>query len=154
MTHKHIGAFPDMSQVPVKLTSTIPTNTISPGDLVAQVSGYALKASDWTWDTNLATTQAAFALAFIGLSAGRSRAASTDARDLNIPVLKDGDELCDVTSGNYTFGQYLGPAKDTGNNLKNTLVGVATKSLATHMSLETVTGVTSLKCRIITLIKR
>jgi hypothetical protein len=44
------------------------------GDLVALSSGSAISALDFPWDTNLATTQTAFASAFLGVSGQLKRA--------------------------------------------------------------------------------
>lgn len=130
MAHIHRSGPVDQIYVPVKLTSTVPTNTIQVGDLVALESNKAVPASVFTWDTDLATTQTAFAVAFLGVSASRSRAATTDPRDLEIAVDADGTIEMDATSATYTVNQFVGPAKDTGNALKNTVVGVATKALS------------------------
>lgn len=130
MTHILRSGPVDQIYVPVKLTSTVPTNTIQVGDLVAMESNKAVPVASFTWTTDTATTQTNFAAAFIGLSAARSRAATTDARDLEISVDIDGNVEFDAVSGTYTVGQYLGCAKDTGNNLKQTVEGVATKARA------------------------
>lgn len=130
MAHIHRSGPVDQTYAPVKLTSSVPTNTINIGDLVAIESNKAVPAASFTWDTDLATTQTAFAAAFLGLSASRSRASTTDSRDLEIAVDMDGNVEFDCVSGSYTIGQYIGCAKDTGDNLKQTVTGVASKTLA------------------------
>jgi hypothetical protein len=120
----------DLVFAPVKLTSSVPTNTINLGDLVALESNKAVPVTVFTWTTDLATTQTNFATAFLGMSTGRSRAATTDPRDLEVPVQMDGTIEMDCSSGTYTIGQYVGPIKAAGNALLNTVAGVATKALA------------------------
>lgn len=51
---------------------------IEAGDLVWLDSDDVKPASDFTWDTNLATTQAAFAAAFVGVAHTPSAAGETD----------------------------------------------------------------------------
>jgi hypothetical protein len=120
----------DLVYAPVTLTGAVPTNTIVSGDLVALVSNKAVPVTAFTWTTDLATTQTAFAVAFLGMSTGRSRAATTDPRDLELPVQMDGTIEMDCSSASYTIGQYVGPIKASGNALLNTVAGVATKALA------------------------
>ena len=144
MAHIHRSGPVWSEDIPVALTSTVPSFTIQVGDLVANQSG-ATPAASFTWDTDLATTQTAFAAAFLGVAASRSRAASTDARDLSVLVDQTGVIECDCTSANYTVGQLVGPAKDTGNNLKQAVVGVATKALAIGRVLEAGTSLTRVK---------
>lgn len=146
----------DIQHVDVKLTSTVPTNDINAGDAVAIVSGFAVPAKVFTWTTDLATTQTNFAAAFFGISEWRSRAATTDARDLRIAVNMDGTYEVDCTSATYVPGQLVGLAKDTGNNLLSSKVeAVASKALAIGVVVVGGTTVTSIQIRLInTAIKR
>lgn len=112
----------------VHLTSSVPTATIDQGALCAYVSNKVVAAPSWTWDTDLATTQAAFVAAFLGISEGRSRIG--EALDLRLPVNLDGVYEFDCTAAAYTVGQYVGPAKAAGDALTNNVVGVASASLA------------------------
>lgn len=131
----HIRGQVETIELPVKLNGSVPADTISNADLVflsvsANVSS-ADKAANFTWDTNLATTQAEFALLFAGIAIGRSRINSTDARDLNLLVETRGVFRLPCTSAAYAAGTWVGPAKNgSSNHLVNTLVAVATKSLA------------------------
>jgi len=145
----------DIQHFDVAVTSTVPTNTINPGDFVAYVSDKAVPASAFTWDTDLATTQAAFVTAFLGISESRSRASTTDTRDLRIAVNTDGVYEADCTSGNYTVGQFIGLAKASGNALlASQLVGVATRTLAVGVVLVPGTSITRVKFRLLNTISK
>lgn len=131
----HIRGQVEVVELPVKLNTGVPADTLSGADLIflsksANVSS-ADKAANFTWTTDLATTQAAFALLFAGIAVGRSRAGSTDARDLNLLVETRGVFRLPCASAQYAAGTWVGPAKNGSSNaLVNTLVAVATKSLA------------------------
>lgn len=147
----------DIQHVDVALTSTVPTNDINAGDAVAIVAGFAVPAKAFTWTTDLATTQANFVAAFFGMSEWRSRAATTDARDLRIAVNMDGTYEVDCTSATYVPGQLVGLAKDTGNNLLSSKVEAVanTKNRAIGVVVVGGTTVTSIQIRLInTAIKR
>jgi hypothetical protein len=130
MAHIHRVGPTDLVYAPVTLSSSVPAATINQGDLVAMISNKVVAAASYTWTTDTATTQTNFAAAFVGMSTGRSRIDSTDPLDLELPIQMDGTIEFDAVSASYTIGQYLGCAKDTGNNLKQTVEGVATKARA------------------------
>ena len=145
----------DIQHFDVALTGAVPTSDIAQGDFLAYVSDKAVPAAAFAWDTDLATTQTAFAVAFIGVSESRSRAATTDARDLRVAANMDGTYEVDCASANFTVGQYVGMAKDTGNNLLSSkVVGVASLALAVGRVVEAGTAITRVKIRLLnTLIK-
>ncbi len=147
----HITGFPDLVQIPVTLDGDVPDADINQGDPVAIVSGFAVGVVDFPWTTDLATTQAAFKAAFAGMSSGRSRAGTTDVRDLYVPVRQDGVDEVDVDSAAYEFGDYIGPRKNaSANHMDPVFAAVANVGLATHVVAETTDGaVTKLKARII-----
>jgi hypothetical protein len=150
MTTIHRTGPVDLQNFDVALTSTVPTSTIEIGDAVAYVSSKAVPASAFTWTTDLATTQTAFAVAFLGISESRSRAGVSDTRDLRIAVNMDGTYEADCTSASYTVGQFVGLAKDTGNNLLSAKVeGVASKARAIGVVVEAGTTVTKVKIRLL-----
>lgn len=155
MTAIHRTGPVDIQHFDVKLTSTVPTNDINSGDFVASVSDKVVPAAAFAWTTDLATTQTAFAVAFLGASESRSRAASTDSRDLRVAVNMDGTYEADCASATFTVGQFVGPAKAAGNALlSSTVIGVATRALAIGVVVEAGTALTKVKFRLInTLIK-
>jgi hypothetical protein len=153
-THIHRSGPVSLEQVEVHLTSSVPTATINPGDLVfaaitANVS-YVKPVTAMTWNTDLATTQADLTALLLGVASGRSRIGSTDTRDLKVLVNMEGVYEMEAVSGTYEVGQYVGCAKDTGNALLNKVTAVATKSLAVGVVVEnTVSAATRIKVRLL-----
>lgn len=135
MAHIHRKGPIDPIQVAVKLTSSVPTNTISIGDLVALESFVAVPAQNFTWDTDEATTQQNFAEAFVGISCSRSREATTDTRDLEIQVATDGYIEFDCVSDNYDLGEYLG-CDSAASLLTQTVKVVSSKTVAVAVVIE------------------
>lgn len=136
----HLMGLVEIFEMPVVLSGSVPAATILPGKLLyvkktASV-GYADLIENFTWDTDLTTTQAELAVLFAGVSVGTSVAASTDARALKMLVETRGVFQFACTSAQYSFGQWLGPAKAGGNALTQNLVAVATKSLAIARCVE------------------
>lgn len=132
MAHKHRLGNQDQITLAVTLDSdSLPAYAIHAGDLMAKDASLGLvPVASFTWDTDKATTQAAFVAAFRGMAVGESRLASKDKRDLEIPVVQDGDVDFDCASATYVVGDYLGPKKGSGNNLINTLEKVSDKAHA------------------------
>lgn len=145
----------DIQHFDVHVTSTVPTYNIAVGDLVAAVSSKAVPAHGIAWDTDLVTTQTAFAAAFLGASESRSRLGNTDPRDLRIAANMDGTYDFSCVSANFTVGQYVGAAKDTGNALlSGVVVGVASKALAIGVVVEAGTALTTVRIRLINTIAK
>lgn len=80
---------------------------IEAGDLVWLDTDDVKPASAFTWDTNLATTQAAFAAVFLGV-AHQSSAASETA-DISVDLSPFSVYEFDVDSDTYELGELLGP---------------------------------------------
>lgn len=121
----------DIQSFDVLLASSVPANLIDVGFPVARdTSGFIYPAAAETWNTDLATTAAAFVVKFVGIASGRSRLASTDSRDTQIPVDMDGTFIVDVTSATFVVGDFVGPAKAAGNALLNTFVKTTVKTTA------------------------
>lgn len=84
-------------------------------------------ASDFTWNTSLAQTQADFKAKFIGMSADRSRAGDTD----QVGVDKNGVKEFTCAAATFEVGDLVGPAKASGNALENQkVVSVASEDYA------------------------
>ena len=135
MAHIHRKGPIDPIQVAVKVTSEVPTNLINIGDLVALESFVVVPAQAFTWDTNEATTQTAFADAFVGASCSRSRLGTSDPRDLEIQVATDGYIEFDCVSDNYDLGEYLG-CDSAASLLKQTVKVVGSKAVAVAIVIE------------------
>ena len=132
-------------------------NSVSIGDIVGYdtATNYVVKASEFTWDTNIATTQTAFALIFLGASGQKKLA--TEARvfgnstDNIVRVDCSGVFECDASSATYEFGDFVGPAKDSGNNmLDGTVAKVSGVALAIGRVIEnTAASATKVKIQLL-----
>lgn len=103
---------------------------IAIGDLLwYDTSDDTLKpASDFTWTTDLATTQAGFSAAFAGVARSASAAGETD----NVTYDRSSRAVYeyDVASGTYNLDAILAPAKQTGDLLENQKLATAAASVA------------------------
>jgi hypothetical protein len=109
---------------PVKSAAVVTDTVIEIGDLVTETPA---PAADVTWDTNIATTQEAFHDVFLGVSGQRSRDGDTDS----VRVDTRGVFRFPCASATFDIGDFVGPAKASGNALESQkVVGVATANLA------------------------
>lgn len=127
---------------------------VAVGDIVGLSSGNTVRAEDTTWDTNTATTQAAFALLFLGVSGQRKTAAVArvdgNGEDNRIRIDADGIWEFDCASATFAVGDLVGPAKQTGNALESQkVVAVATENLAIGRVAEAGASVTRVKVKIL-----
>lgn len=91
---------------------------IAAGDMVwMETTGEIFPASDFTWDTNIATTQAAFANVFAGIARESSAAGDTD--DVHVDVSPDSVYAYPCASATFKAGAAVGPAKQSGNAMEN-----------------------------------
>lgn len=106
---------------PVRVKTTASTVT-KHGDLGALVTGAFASAAAFPWTTDLPTTQAAFHTAFAGSALDDSPMES----NLDILVNTSGVHSypCAALGSAAALGAFVGPAKDTGNNLANQLVAI------------------------------
>lgn len=142
-THTFRKHLQDPIPVQVNLTSGKAAFGIEVGDLVAKDStnGY-VNPVNFTWDTDLATTQTAFAAALIGVSADRVIAGdpahySVDP-DVTRPLVnQDGTYTVYVENGTYAIGDFIGPsANGGGDGLINQCEVVPTLARATFVVQE------------------
>lgn len=136
------------------IAPVLTAQAVAVGDLVGLSSGNVVRAEDTTWDTNIATTQAAFALLFLGVSGQRKVAAvarvDANSEDNAMRVDCSGVYEFDCASGNFAMGDLVGPAKQSGNALESQkVVAVATENLAVGRVVEKGTSVTKVKVRIL-----
>jgi len=103
------------------------TDLIELGDIVGLASGQVKNAEDTTWDTNIATTQTAFAKLFLGVAMEDSQVGET----AEILVKTEGVFEFICAAAQFEVGDLVGPAKQTGDLMENqTVVAVATIGLA------------------------
>lgn len=133
---------------------------VAKGDIVGEAAGTLVKASDTTWDTNLATTQTAFALLFLGVCM-QTKTSTTLARvpgnsvDNKIMVAPEGVYEFDCASASFNVGDYVGPAKQTGNLLEDQkIAAVASAALAIGVVAEKTTSATRVKVKLLSLLMR
>lgn len=112
------------------VTKAVPTATvIEQQDMIGQIAadGLPFPAASQAWDTDLATTQAAFILLFLGISTEFSRAGDVAP----IKVNTAGVHEFECAAAQFKNGALVGPAKQSGNLLENRKVAaVATENLA------------------------
>lgn len=97
---------------------------IAIGDMVWSNSGEVKPNADYTWDTNLATTQGTHAAAFVGIALTPSAAGETN--NVQVDVSPESVYEVDMASATIDIGTPVGPAKASGNALENQKVVAAT----------------------------
>lgn len=134
---------------------TIATNqAVEVGDIVAMTSGTLTRAEDEAWDTNLATTQEAFVAKFLGISAQKKAAGATkpygNSVDNRTRADSEGVFEFDCASASFAVGDYVGPAKQSGDALESQkVVAVATEARAIGRVMEATSSSTRVKVRIL-----
>ena len=90
---------------------------ISAGDAVYLDTDDAKPASSFTWDTNLATTQAAFVDKFLGVALADHTANSGAVTDFPVDISPFSVYELDCASETHEIGDPLGMDKASGNAL-------------------------------------
>ncbi|AMV28801.1 hypothetical protein VT84_30690 [Gemmata sp. SH-PL17] len=124
---------------------------VDKGDLVGMNAGTLVRAEDETWTTDLATTQSNFRARFAGVAA-QSKLSTTNPRvfgnsqDNVIMVNTSGVFEFDCASATFEVGDFVGPAKDTGNALlSDRVVAVGAEANAIGRVAERGTAITRVK---------
>lgn len=115
------------------------------GDLVGRVAatGVGFRASSQAWNTDLATTRAAFVVLFAGVAeqekdANQNIYGNGDRYKLNLRVAAGGVHRFALRAGTYKYGDLLGPAKQAGNLLEDQVLEiVSAEAQATHVFVGT-----------------
>lgn len=104
-----------MKLVPFQVASA---TVIEPGDMVFVYStlDQVKAAGDFTWDTNIATTQAGFVNVFAGIAYTGSASGETD--DVLVDVSSNSIYEYPCASATFKTGAPVGPAKQSGNLLE------------------------------------
>lgn len=116
-------------------------DTVTAGDLMwatVATNGGITKvrpASEFTWNTNLATTQADFANVFAGVAYTGTQKSGTSITNAVTEVVLDVSPVAvynaSITSGSYKPGTYVGPGDSGSDTLLNqTLAPVAAAAKA------------------------
>lgn len=129
-------------------------SAVSVGDLIAyDASGNnSYPASAETWSSDLATTQANFVTKFLGASGqkklGGEARVHGNSTDNILRVDCSGVFECDAGAATYEIGEYVGPAKDSGNALvSGTVAKVADATMAIGRVIEN-SGASATKVKI------
>lgn len=124
------------------------------GDIVGLDTGSVIRAEDEAWDTDLATTQGNFILKYLGVSgqlkdSGKARVFGNSTDNIiRIDTSAVFEFPCD--SASYLVGDYVGPAKATGNALLSQQVAkVADATLAIGQVTEAAASASSVKVRLL-----
>lgn len=126
---------------------------VAVGDLVALSSGSVISALDFTWDTNLATTQTAFALALLGVS-GQSKVADKASVYGNSTANEIRVDCSGIFEATYTgtallVGDFVGPTSVANVLQPQSLVKVATLALAVGTVVEAIDGTGTIKFQLL-----
>jgi hypothetical protein len=84
---------------------------IEAGDMVFLDTNDVKPASDYTWDTDLATTQGTFAAVFLGVA--HQQSADGDTFDVSVDLSPNSVYEFDVNSATYEIGAGLGPDENS-----------------------------------------
>lgn len=113
---------------PIQSAAAGSSSVISKGDFIFDSGSCVPKsAGDFTWDTDLATTQRQFREKFLGLAMDRNRSGDT------FPIIyaTGGRFEFDCAAATFNPGDLVGPAKQSGSFLEpQKVVAVATADLA------------------------
>ena len=107
---------------------------IEAGDLVFLDSDDVKPASDFVWDTNLPTTQAAFTALFLGVA--HQQSADGDTADISVDLSPHAVYEFDVSPAAYEVGEALGPDEDSSTLMDQQLETVASAGLGIARALE------------------
>lgn len=128
-------------QVQLRKVRVDAATIIDAGDLVWLDGDDAKPASAFPWDTDLATTQAAFAEKFLGISHQSSREGQTDP--ISVDVSPASVYEFDVSPATFEVGAPLGPDENAGT-LMNQQLETANASNSIARTAEFTTGSTGI----------
>lgn len=125
-------------QVQLRKVRVDAETVIEAGDLVWLDGDDAKPAADFPWDTNLATTQAAFAAVFLGVAHQQSQAGDTEP--ISVDVGPHSVYEFDVASAAYELGDALGPDESSSTLMNQQLEGVGNATAAIARAAEYTPG--------------
>jgi len=107
---------------------------IAIGDMVYLDTDDVKPASAFTWDTNIATTQAGFAAVFLGIAVDAS--ANGETTPIRVDISPERIWTMTLVSQTLEVGKTLGPAKAAGNALLSQTLDAAVAASAIARSTE------------------
>lgn len=108
---------------------------IEPGDLLFVSGGLVAPAADFTWTTDLATTQAAFAAAFVGVAYSGSADGETEPVSVDVSPLAVYESEANPAA--FSVGDLLAPAETVSALASQMLDQVASAAQAIARAMET-----------------
>ena len=129
-------------QVHLRKVRVDANTVISAGDLLWLDGDDAKPASDFPWNTDLATTQADFAAQFLGIAHQQSANGQTDP--ISVDVSATSVYEFDAAAAPYEVGQPLGP-NENASELMNQKLAAAAASNAIARAAEYAPSATSLR---------
>lgn len=121
-------------QVELRKVRVDADTVIEAGDLVFLDNDDAKPASEFTWTSNLATTQAAFAAAFLGVAHQASAAGDTDPVSVDVSPFSVYE--MNVAAGTYEVGDLLSPDESSSTLMCQQLEAVASGGLGIARAAE------------------
>lgn len=121
-------------QVQLQRLRVAAETVIEAGDLVWLDENEVKPTADFPWDSDLATTQAAFAAAFLGVAHQPSPAG--DARDISVDVSPFAVYEFDVEPASYEVGDALGPDVASESLMNQQLAAVESGTCAIARAVE------------------
>ena len=107
---------------------------IEAGDMLFLDTDDVKPAKDFTWDTDLATTQSSFAASFVGIAHEQSAAGETD--DVSVDLSSSSVYELDVNAAAYEVGDDLGPDELSSKLMNQQLEAVSTGTRAIARAAE------------------
>lgn len=104
------------------------------GDMVFLDSDDVKPASDFTWTTDLPSTQSAFAASFLGIT--HQQSAGGDSDDVSVDLSPHSVYEFDVSPATYEVGDALGPDELSSALMNQQLEAVASGTLAIARAAE------------------
>lgn len=114
---------------------------IEPGDLLYVSGGVVAPAADFTWTTDLATTQAAFAAAFVGVAYSASADGETEPVSVDISPLAVYES--ETNPASFDVGDLLAPAETVSALASQTLDTASSAAQAIARAMEATTASSS-----------
>ncbi|MEW4489617.1 hypothetical protein AB1L42_16160 [Thalassoglobus sp. JC818] len=116
-------------QVQLRKLRVDANSQVTPGDLLWLDGNVARPASEFAWDTDLATTQGSFASEFVGIAHQASGVGET--LPVSVDVGTQSVYEMDVSPAAYEFGQPLGPDENLSTLMNKQLeTCLATNAIA------------------------
>lgn len=136
-----LAIFRGEGQAQLRSYPVLSATVITKGDMLFLDSGTVKPAASFTWDTNIATTQAGFAAVFVGIAYTASASGETDP--VQVDVSAESVWEFDMASATLVVGTPMGPAKASGNALENQKVVAAVAASSVFRASENYASATT-----------